>query len=57
MKARQRIVDTLPWHDDLLCAGSEEPDEPLSEAERAAQFDDFYWDRLDREMTYFGAAR
>jgi hypothetical protein len=32
-------------------------DEPLTEFERAAQFDDFYWDRLDTEVRFFGGRR
>lgn len=57
MKARQRMVDTLPWHDDALLAGSDGEDEPLSEVERAGQWDDDRWLRLDAEVRYFGVGR
>ncbi|MFM0044071.1 hypothetical protein [Paraburkholderia sediminicola] len=41
------LIDTSIYHDDLLTADAEERPEPLTEAQRAAQFDDVYWDRLD----------
>lgn len=31
-----------------------EADLPLTEAQKASQFDDFYWDRLDSEVRFFG---
>ncbi|MEX3933319.1 hypothetical protein AB4Y32_16200 [Paraburkholderia phymatum] len=57
MKSRQRMVDTLPNHDDMLLAGSDDDYEPLTEEQRAAVWDDTYWERIDAEVRYFGGVR
>lgn len=41
------LIDTSIYHDDLLTADAEERPELLTEAQKAAQFDDAYWDQLD----------
>jgi hypothetical protein len=51
------MVDTLPWHDDALLAGSDGRDEPLSEPERASNWDDDHWLRVDAEARYFGSGK
>lgn len=57
MKQRQRMVDTLLWHDDALLAGSDGQDEPLSDAERDIEPDDKHWLLVDAEARYFGGVR
>lgn len=45
-----RLVDKQAFHDDWLLAGSgDEPEDPLTEAERASQWDDARFDRIDAE--------
>lgn len=50
------LVDKWIGHDDALCRDADLV-EPLTEAERAAAFEDFYWLRLDAEAELFGGAR
>ena len=44
-----RLVDKDARHDDRLTSGADERDEPLSEAERAAEWDDEAWAKRDNE--------
>lgn len=58
MKDRQRLVDTLPWHDDALLAGSDGEPERFTEIEQDPSWDDDeHWLRIDAEVRYFGGVR
>lgn len=54
----QALVDTQDWHDTRLLAGSDEPDEPLTEAEKASQWDESescrvrLWDEMPRRGSF-----
>jgi hypothetical protein len=43
------LIDTSIHHDDLLTADAEERPEPLTEAQRASDWDDDSWNRKDDE--------
>lgn len=45
------LVDQLQWHDLAVLKGSgEEAEAPLTEAERASQWDSQYWERRDEPL-------